>query len=219
MNRDDTDLFHFGLSNFDNDAQTNEAIGYPMAAMCVRMSSDQSVLHFTPINVASYVLPRPASRNHNSIVSMILAQCCFEMKKKMPCICGSSNRIMLESARRIANKVVHRYNKSQVSTSELSMTPPIATQVSRSVCDNGQHIVRIENQVFHCSNKNTDNDPSAGSPTETLLRLLLPLDVQVWSSFRPNMATTRMATLACPKTSLKHPIGSSDGRCVQRAGT
>ncbi|KAH9521017.1 hypothetical protein DERF_004694 [Dermatophagoides farinae] len=52
----------FGLSNFDNDAQTNEAIGYPMAAMCVRMSSDQSVLHFTPINVASYVLPRPASR-------------------------------------------------------------------------------------------------------------------------------------------------------------
>ncbi|KAH9529734.1 hypothetical protein DERF_003601 [Dermatophagoides farinae] len=215
MNRDDTDLFHFGLSNFDNDAQTNEAIGYPMAAMCVRMSSDQSVLHFTPINVASYVLPRPASRNHNSIVSMILAQCCFEMKKKMPCTCGSSNRIMLESARRIANKVVHR----QVSTSELSMTPPIATQVSRSVCDNGQHIVRIENQVFHCSNKNTDNDPSAGSPTETLLRLLLPLDVQVWSSFRPNMATTRMATLACPKTSLKHPIGSSDGRCVQRAGT
>lgn len=28
------------------------------------------------------------------------------------------------------------------------------------------------------------NDPSAGSPTETLLRLLLPLNDQVWSSFR-----------------------------------
>ncbi|KAH9522601.1 hypothetical protein DERF_006166 [Dermatophagoides farinae] len=53
------------------------------------------------------------------------------------------------------------------------MTPPIATQVSRSVCDNGQHIVRIENQVFHCSNKNTDNDPSAGSPTETLCSSLV----------------------------------------------
>ena len=26
------------------------------------------------------------------------------------------------------------------------------------------------------------NDPSAGSPTETLLRLLLPLNDQVWSS-------------------------------------
>ena len=28
------------------------------------------------------------------------------------------------------------------------------------------------------------NDPSAGSPTETLLRLLLPLNDQVWTSFR-----------------------------------
>ena len=30
----------------------------------------------------------------------------------------------------------------------------------------------------------TDNDPSAGSPTETLLRLLLPLNDQVRSSSR-----------------------------------
>jgi hypothetical protein len=28
------------------------------------------------------------------------------------------------------------------------------------------------------------NDPSAGSPTETLLRLLLPLNDQVWITFR-----------------------------------
>ena len=28
------------------------------------------------------------------------------------------------------------------------------------------------------------NDPSAGSPTETLLRLLLPLNATVWSSSR-----------------------------------
>jgi hypothetical protein len=28
------------------------------------------------------------------------------------------------------------------------------------------------------------NDPSAGSPTETLLRLLLPLNDQVWTTFR-----------------------------------
>lgn len=33
------------------------------------------------------------------------------------------------------------------------------------------------------------NDPSAGSPTETLLRLLLPLNDQVWSSFRHTGAT------------------------------
>ena len=62
------------------------------------------------------------------------------------------------------------------------------------------------------------NDPSAGSPTETLLRLLLPLDDQVRHSFRHSGAT-RSRTGTNPRISLNHPIGSSDGRCVQRAGT
>ena len=63
------------------------------------------------------------------------------------------------------------------------------------------------------------NDPSAGSPTETLLRLLLPLDDQVRSSSRhTGTAVTRHARTN-PRISLNHPIGSSDGRCVQRAGT
>lgn len=35
------------------------------------------------------------------------------------------------------------------------------------------------------------NDPSAGSPTETLLRLLLPLNDQVWSSFQHSDATRK----------------------------
>ena len=74
----------------------------------------------------------------------------------------------------------------------------------------------------------TVNDPSAGSPTETLLRLLLPLNDQVWTSFRLVMASPPMARdqtgraqskTASPKASLNHSIGSSDGRCVQRAGT
>ena len=34
------------------------------------------------------------------------------------------------------------------------------------------------------NNNNNGNDPSAGSPTETLLRLLLPLNAQVCRSFR-----------------------------------
>ena len=62
------------------------------------------------------------------------------------------------------------------------------------------------------------NDPSAGSPTETLLRLLLPLDDQVRHSFRHSGAT-RSRTGTNPRISLNHPIGSSDGRCVQGAGT
>ena len=61
------------------------------------------------------------------------------------------------------------------------------------------------------------NDPSAGSPTETLLRLLLPLNATVWSSSRRPGRVTRQAH--SPRTSLKRSIGSSDGRCVQRAGT
>ena len=63
----------------------------------------------------------------------------------------------------------------------------------------------------------TFNDPSAGSPTETLLRLLLPLNATVWSSFRQLGSVNREANN--PRTSLKHSIGSSDGRCVQRTGT
>ena len=53
------------------------------------------------------------------------------------------------------------------------------------------------------------NDPSAGSPTETLLRLLLPLGDKVYLFFRERS-----------KRFTGSPgIGRSDGRCVQRAGT
>ena len=40
---------------------------------------------------------------------------------------------------------------------------------------------KIQKKEFQ--KKKNVNDPSAGSPTETLLRLLLPLNDQVWSSF------------------------------------
>jgi hypothetical protein len=56
------------------------------------------------------------------------------------------------------------------------------------------------------------NDPSAGSPTETLLRLLLPLSDKVY-------LTSFSARTRSPESSPDHSIGRSDGRCVQRAGT
>ena len=40
----------------------------------------------------------------------------------------------------------------------------------------------------------TGNDPSAGSPTETLLRLLLPLNDKVWTASR-GIATSEPVTL------------------------
>ena len=59
------------------------------------------------------------------------------------------------------------------------------------------------------------NDPSAGSPTETLLRLLLPLSDKVYLTFRD------MARSHAQSERFTGPleIGRSDGRCVQRAGT
>ena len=61
------------------------------------------------------------------------------------------------------------------------------------------------------------NDPSADSPTETLLRLLLPLNILVYK-FLIVLLSLRKVTLN-PIQSLTYPIGRSDGRCVQKAGT
>ena len=57
-----------------------------------------------------------------------------------------------------------------------------------------------------------ENDPSAGSPTETLLRLLLPLSDKVYLTFR-------MLAQQSERFTGSLEIGRSDGRCVQRAGT
>jgi hypothetical protein len=61
------------------------------------------------------------------------------------------------------------------------------------------------------------NDPSAGSPTETLLRLHLPLDDKVWTSSRCQVPMKEHNSSL--EASPDHPIGRCDGRCVQRAGT
>ena len=59
------------------------------------------------------------------------------------------------------------------------------------------------------------NDPSAGSPTETLLRLLLPLSDKVYLTFRD----TARSRAQSKRFTGPLEIGRSDGRCVQRAGT
>jgi hypothetical protein len=64
------------------------------------------------------------------------------------------------------------------------------------------------------------NDPTAGSPTVTLLRLLLPLDESVRTTLTTHsLGSEELNESPSPKSSPAHPIGSSDGRCVQRAGT
>ena len=44
--------------------------------------------------------------------------------------------------------------------------------------------VNIRHNILLIDELSVDNDPSAGSPTETLLRLLLPLNDKVWETSR-----------------------------------
>ena len=62
-----------------------------------------------------------------------------------------------------------------------------------------------------------DNDPSAGSPTETLLRLHLPLNDKVQTSSHGQVPVKERDHNS--EASPDHSIGRCDGRCVQRAGT
>jgi len=52
-----------------------------------------------------------------------------------------------------------------------------------------------------------------------LLRLLLPLNDRTRATSRLSYSALAGQNGANPKVSLDHSIGSSDGRCVQRAGT
>ena len=83
---------------------------------------------------------------------------------------------------------------------------------TESIIISGVSIWRVACGIEHCA-----NDPSAGSPTETLLRLLLPLDDKAYWTFCDNFAPAKI--FISPINSPDHPIGRSDGRCVQRAGT
>jgi hypothetical protein len=75
-----------------------------------------------------------------------------------------------------------------------------------------------KNKLEKRANFKLFNDPSAGSPTETLLRLLLPLNSLVCHSSLQGK-TVASLILLIPYAHYNHSIGSSDGRCVQRAGT
>ena len=68
--------------------------------------------------------------------------------------------------------------------------------------------------VFFCFDKSfRKNDPAAGSPTATLLRLLLPLLKKCRWTFKQRETLRLSDHLHCTI------IGNNDGRCVQRAGT
>ena len=69
------------------------------------------------------------------------------------------------------------------------------------------------------TNRTGFNDPSEGSPTETLLRLLLPLNCEIRTGFPRLLEGFPGVPPSGPGFSSSNSIGRSDGRCVQRAGT
>ena len=78
--------------------------------------------------------------------------------------------------------------------------------------------VTIRKSVDRLDRMLCGNDPSAGSPTETLLRLHLPLNANVWTISHSYVSNEGDISHG-PKASREHSIGRCDGRCVQRAGT
>ena len=99
--------------------------------------------------------------------------------------------------------VLHRFKSQDIHRNEFYLTnqPPTFSQINQNCCNTTQTLPYY-------------NDPSAGSPTETLLRLHLPLNDKIYTT------SPRYSNVSeNPKCSPDHSIGRCDGRCVQRAGT
>ena len=78
---------------------------------------------------------------------------------------------------------------------------------------------KIKNIYFQCFFFSfTENDPSAGSPTETLLRLLLPLNDQIRSNFPTRRTPAKWLPRIGPKTSPNHPSVVATGGVYKGQG-
>jgi hypothetical protein len=181
--------------------------------MCVQSSSVLHVLQFTPFNVVCYVL-------HRSVSQVIHGQQLSSLETiasvKSMAVTG------VAEASRLDFSVVRSNNPFNSSSVRLlvgfntNITSLHTMGTGRLIYQPSQRLTKV-NHTTNIGIYFSGNDPSAGSPTDTLLRLLLPLNNQVWRSL-VSLKTLRPPCLP-PKASLNHSIGSSDGRCVQRAGT
>ena len=92
--------------------------------------------------------------------------------------------------------------------------PDRGTPESNSRAD-GAHYRHPSEERAPTKRQPNRNDPSAGSPTETLLRLLLPLTNSVRATSRS--ARADVATRFWPQSEAlqNQSIGSSDGRCTK----
>ena len=84
------------------------------------------------------------------------------------------------------SKLIHRFVKHTKTSCSQKAQGPHSHHLSCEKCTEVRRKRERRAHAKEASNNLTrlelNNDPSAGSPTETLLRLLLPLNDQVWSS-------------------------------------
>ena len=153
---------------------------WPETAIRVQKVDVQCVLQFTLLLALSCVLHRLASRvihRRESYVDL------SPIKSNSSAIGKATQSTRPErppeGRRHIERGATIAVALRTVQLTELRVPPEgDAARRERREPTNEQPDVRADAGALH------DNDPSAGSPTETLLRLLLPLNDQVWSTFR-----------------------------------
>ena len=142
-------------------------------------------------------------------------------------VLGSLNPSLSQGYSRIplarSTRAVFFSSVASVHTDVYTRRHPSTSQIGCSVSSAPTENAYVRCTCFSCVLKRNhvcfDNDPSEGSPTDTLLRLLLPLSHRTCTSSQHSKSRPKAAYGTNPKCSFSTTIGSSDGRCVQRAGT
>ena len=145
--------------------------------MCVREVDVQCVLQFTFIFAAGCALRRRASRviHRRELFNLSFTRFHSKITKK-------ERKQMTATAKggRRPSASLHPSLKPTIVKGYPPLNRPSHRRArgDNSVSYNPAQASKTTNRIV-CTYLAFDNDPSAGSPTETLLRLLLPLDSQV----------------------------------------
>ena len=160
-----------------NDTQTGMLLGIPRSARCVQRFDDSlnSAIHITyRISLRSSSMREP----RDPLLKVVYLN--FIGTKRtwfniLNALRGCENDIDLGNAKA---KLTLKAQQSQLETNQHKL------QVY-NMCTVGEikmTSVHMPKRPATACASLFNNDPSAGSPTETLLRLLLPLNDQVWST-------------------------------------
>ena len=149
------------------DARTDVAPGTPEAAMCVQDFDVQCVLQFTLVNASGCALHRCTNRVIHRSQSRTVSHGLLGLPFSQPAVMG----VAWSAERRPGGGCLFRAGYLTVARLQLG------SRASRPGPTRPRTPARCLRVCFACAA--TGNDPSAGSPTETLLRLLLPLNDQV----------------------------------------